>query len=142
MTVEERLAVLEQKMTFFNYVTCKDGATGVMTMGRFGVMSDYWMKDNPEGQTSAFTVGTANDDWAAFIENETPSANKPIYGLKVGVYTVNGNVNTAIVAEANNSSVANIVIRAMGQGIQLAESVVSFVMGKLSNLPGLKQLWP
>lgn len=144
-TLEERVAGLETKLqkyeNFFTFGTTPDNIKYVMTQGRVGVMTDYWAK-KPYGQGAALSVGTITDRFAIYAENEAVHAGNPAaVGLYVSVPVPNPSQrNIAIEAHSANSGIANIVIHADGVGIELADGITSWKIGKLNGL--IKQLWP
>src|SRR6185295_7979620 len=77
-----RLAIFED---YFHIFRNADGERGCMTMGRFGVMTDFWMKV-PKGQGAAFSVGTEGDRYAGYFEIEATSCpDHPSTGVLVWV---------------------------------------------------------
>ncbi len=64
--LNRRLGVFED---YFRIGKNADGERKCMTMGRFGVMTDFWM-NVPRGEGAAFSVGTVGDRYGCYVEME------------------------------------------------------------------------
>jgi len=143
MTLEERVAQLESLVAkyeaFFRFVTNEfDGQTGVMTQGRFGVMTDFWMR-RPAGQGAALSVGTVSDRFAIYGEADAAACpDAPTTAICGAVYAGNlSQRNVAFEAHARNSMIANIALHSDGH-VEVGD-VPELYVGKLSSF---KRLWP
>lgn len=117
------------------------GEMGCMTMGRFGVMTSYWLQ-RPAGQGAALSIGTATDRYAVYAEIEAQrpvSCDQTAISARCDALNLD-HVNRAIDAQAHNSGVANVAIRVEATGIEVAQAVTAFFIGKA--LATMKQLWP
>lgn len=144
--LEAAVASLTARMAFYDgffvpKVNPYDGTTGLMTNGRFGVMTEFWMMQ-PAGEGFAFSAATITDQGAIYGEVDAISRKTgPTTAIYAAVVAPNpfGQKNIALQVHANGSSVANVSIHATGDGIELGASVSQWFIGKIGQL---KKLWP
>ena len=145
MTTDERFADLEARIAKFErYFTFKtnphDGSMGVMTQGRFGVMTEYWM-NQPRTQGAALSVGTATDRFAGYFEiDEAVCLDHPSVAVYAASIAPNDRqMNVAVEAVSANSSPAPTLV-VTGDGVLIAETTARWLIGKIGKT--IKQLWP
>ncbi len=118
-----------------------DGSVGVMTSGRFGVMTEFWM-NQPPTQGSAFSAATITDRFAIYGEIDTVSCpdhpSTAIYASCVAPNTF-GQQNIGIESHAANGAI-NVALFLDGQGVLLPPGATLFLIGP--NGGPYKQLWP
>src|SRR6185295_13349704 len=138
MTDSERIAALESRVAaydaFFKFgVNPHDGSTYVMTMGCFGVMTEFWSKQ-PLGEGAALSVGTDVDRYGIYVEVE---ASAPVKADRTAILArcdaINPHhINRAVQTIANNAQ-GNVGLSIEAQGIEVAPSIASIVIGKIGS---------
>ena len=144
-------AAIDPGHLYFSFFVDVHGSVACMTEGRLGIMSDYWMRPNAEGQSAAFSVGSVEDDYGIFGELEARASDpaRRLTGVRVHVVPQNSQPNIAAdfsatnstYTDANGDAVGNVPILLRGVGIALDEAVDHFAIGKLSAGP-YRQLFP
>lgn len=135
-------ARLQRFENFFTFVhNPYTGQTGVMTQGRFGVMTEYWMKE-PLGQGAAFSVGTVQDRYGCFVEVEAVSCPDNPTTVYYGhmMHTNPTQKNIVFESHVGGSSVANVDLQVSGQGIEVVSGLVAYYIGQLGGI--IRKLWP
>jgi hypothetical protein len=146
MTTEEHLADLQARIalfeSFFTFITNPHtGQRGCMTQGRFGIMTEYWMKQ-PAGQGAALSVGTVTDRFGVYTELEaTACPDHPTTAYYAHVMMPNPTQrNIAFESHVAQSSIANVDLWVSGQGIEVLAGLGQYCIGAVSGV--IKKIWP
>src|SRR5882672_12840671 len=90
MTIEDRLAALEEKTQDIRRYTHRCTVTGkdipcIEIIGRVGIFTNFWMKKDI-GQGAALSIGTNNDRFALYAEIDEASC--PDHPSVAGYFSV------------------------------------------------------